>query len=363
MPRCRGLSAEAVSGAPRFENKASRLVATVRCCLAFARETAVGMHFLLREEVMREKVDGRRLQKGDLEMNKRSKEIHRQGSRTASGVAKKRTMEGRGAERAGVPTLLGIPFDAQSSYLRGAAEAPGKIREALACDASNQWTETGVDLGVDGCYADAGDLELLEQDALAAIERGVGELIDRDKRPMSLGGDHSITFPIIKAVAKKYPELTIFHFDAHPDLYDEFEGNRWSHACPFARIMESGLAKRLVQIGIRTINEHQREQAKRFGVEVIEMRELPAYMRLKGEGPVYISFDMDVLDPGCAPGISHREPGGMSVREAIAHLHSIEGEIVGADVVEYNPVRDVSGMTATVAAKILKEILGRMISR
>ena len=265
-----------------------------------------------------------------------------------------------------IPALLGIPFDGQSSYLRGAAEAPAKIREALGCDASNQWTETGVDLGVKGSYGDSGDLAFAgasDDDAFAAIEPGVSALMGQGKRPVSLGGDHSITFPIIKAVAKKYPELTIFHFDAHPDLYEEFEGNRRSHACPFARIMESGLAKRLVQIGIRTINGHQREQAKRFGVEVIEMRQRPANARLKAAGPVYISFDMDVLDPAYAPGISHREPGGMSVREAIAHLHAVEGEIVGADVVEYNPVRDVSGMTAMVAAKLLKEILGKMIAR
>ena len=265
-----------------------------------------------------------------------------------------------------VPVLLGIPFDGQSSYLRGTAEAPAKIREALACDASNQWTETGVDLGVKGIYGDAGDLafpDASDGDAFATMESGVSTLMEEGKRPVSLGGDHSITFPIIKGVAKKYSELTIFHFDAHPDLYEEFEGNRCSHACPFARIMESGLAQRLVQIGIRTINGHQREQAKRFGVEVIEMRQLPAYARLKATGPVYISFDMDVLDPAYAPGISHREPGGMSVREAIAHLHAVEGEIVGADVVEYNPVRDVSGITATVAAKILKEILGKMICR
>lgn len=264
-----------------------------------------------------------------------------------------------------VPTLLGVPFDGQSSFLRGAAEAPAKIREALGCDASNQWTETGVDLGVQGIYGDAGNLTLADisdSDAFAAIESGVSTIVEQDKRPVSLGGDHSITFPIIKAVAKKYSELTIFHFDAHPDLYEEFEGNRWSHACPFARIMESGLAKQLVQIGIRTINGHQREQAKRFGVQVVEMRQLPAYLRLKAAGPVYISFDMDVLDPAYAPGVSHREPGGMSVREAIAHLHSIQGEIVGADLVEYNPIRDISGMTATVAAKILKEILGKMNS-
>jgi arginase len=262
----------------------------------------------------------------------------------------------------GVPTLIGIPFDAYSSYLRGAGEAPPKIREALACDASNTCSESGADLDVAGVYEDAGDLTFAEKDAFAAIEAGVGALIEQRKRPVSLGGDHSITYPIVKAVARRHPELTIFHFDAHPDLYEEFGGSRLSHACPFARIMESGLAKRLVQVGIRTMNRHQREQAQRFGVEVVEMRELPAYQKLKAKGPVYITFDMDALDPAFAPGVSHREPGGMSVREAIAHLHAIEGNIVGADVVEYNPVRDVGGVTATVAAKILKEILGKMIA-
>jgi arginase len=272
---------------------------------------------------------------------------------------------------AGVPTLLGMPFDAYSSYLRGAGDAPAKIREALRCDASNSWTELGVNLSAAGVYEDAGDLELAGlaevasltgKDAFAAIEGGVSALIEQGKRPVSLGGDHSITYPIVKAFARRYPELTIFHFDAHPDLYDEFKGNRLSHACPLARIMEAGLAKRLVQVGIRTINRHQREQAQRFGVEVIEMRALPAYEKLKAAGPVYLTFDMDVLDPAFAPGVSHREPGGMSVREAIAHLHAIEGEIVGADVVEYNPVRDVAGVTATVAAKMVKEIFGKMVA-
>jgi agmatinase len=266
----------------------------------------------------------------------------------------------------GVPTLLGIPFDGCSSYLRGAGEAPAKIREALHCDASNQWTELGVDLGVPGVYGDAGDLAFggseNAMNAFVAIEAGVAALLAQGRRPVSLGGDHSITFPIVKAVAKQHREVTIFHFDAHPDLYDEFEGNHLSHACPFARIMEAGLAKRLVQLGIRTINRHQREQAQRFGVEVVEMRALPAYEKLKTAGPVYVTFDMDVLDPGCAPGVSHREPGGISVREAIAHLHAIAGEIVGADLVEYNPVRDIAGVTATVAAKILKEMLGKMIT-
>ena len=187
--------------------------------------------------------------------------------------------------------------------------------------------------------------------------------MDRGLRPLSLGGDHSITLPLVRAVSKRVPGLTILHFDAHPDLYDDFENNRHSHASPFARIMEEKVAKRLLQIGIRTLNRHQREQAERFGVEIIEMRNVPALEKMKVQGPVYISFDMDVLDPAFAPGISHREPGGMSVREAITHLHAIEGQIVGADLVEFNPAQDVSNVTAMVATKLVKELLGIMIQQ
>jgi arginase len=262
----------------------------------------------------------------------------------------------------GVPALLGVPFDANSSYLRGPAGASPLIREAFLSDSSNAWAETGVDLSVPGMWEDAGDLDLSEDDsAFDVIEKAVGDLIDGGQRPVCLGGDHSVTYPILRAFGERFSDITIIHFDAHSDLYDEFQGNRLSHACPFARIMESGLAKRLIQVGIRTMNAPQREQAERFGVEVIPMSALPALEKMKVDGPVYISFDVDVLDPAFAPGISHREPGGMSVREAIAHLHGISGKIVGADLVEFNPTRDVSGLTATVCGKILKEILGRMI--
>jgi arginase len=268
---------------------------------------------------------------------------------------------------ANTPTLLGIPCDANSSYLRGAAEAPAKIREAMRCESSNNWSELGVDLSLAGVFADAGDIEFgvpepRAEDACALIEKTIGSLLEGGARPVSLGGDHSITFPVVKAVAARHPGLTIIHFDAHPDLYDEFEGSRLSHACPFARIMEGRLAKRLVQVGIRTMSGRQQAQVDKFAVEVLEMSALPAYELLKVHGPVYVSFDMDVLDPAFAPGVSHWEPGGMSVREAIAHLHAIEGTIVGADLVELNPVRDVSGMTAMVAGRILKEILGKMIA-
>jgi arginase len=258
------------------------------------------------------------------------------------------------------PTLLGIPFDANSSYLRGAADAPPLIREAFRCDSSNSATESGVELGSESVL-EVGDLKLPADGAFSAIESAIGELLDKGQAPVCLGGDHSITYPILRAFGKRFTDLTVVHFDAHPDLYDEFQGNRYSHACPFARVMEDGCAKRLIQLGIRTMNAHQRQQASRFGVEVVEMKDLPGLEKLKLAGPIYISFDIDVLDPAFAPGISHREPGGMSVREAVAHLHAITGDVVGADLVEYNPKQDVSHLTAMVCAKILKEILGKMI--
>ena len=259
------------------------------------------------------------------------------------------------------PALLGIPFDANSSFLRGPAEAPPLIREAFRSDAWNPWTETGVDLGAAGLFVDRGDLD---QPNFDSIETTIARLMNDNYRPVCLGGDHSITYPILRAIGKRVQDLTIVHFDAHPDLYDVLDGNRHSHACPFARIMEERLASKLIQLGIRTMNGHQREQAARFGVEVVHMRDLPALQKLRQlTGPVYISFDIDVLDPAFAPGISHREPGGMSVRDAIAHLHAISGNIIGADIVEYNPRQDVSGMTAIVGAKIMKEILGKMVTQ
>jgi len=267
----------------------------------------------------------------------------------------------RNAIKPGTPVILGVPLDTNSSWLRGPAGAPPIIRVAFHSDSSNSWTETGVELGTEGMYDDAGDLQIAAQDPFAAIEARVGEVLDQGLRPVCLGGDHSIASPIIRAFGKRIPGLTIIHFDAHPDLYDEFEGSRQSHACPFARIMEEGAVKRLIQVGIRTMNGHQREQAKKFGVEVIEMRQLPVLDRMKVDGPVYISFDMDALDPAFAPGISHREPGGMSTREALSHIHAITGKIVGADIVEFNPAQDTTQITATVAAKLLKEILGKMI--
>jgi arginase len=260
------------------------------------------------------------------------------------------------------PRLVGLPYDASSSYLRGPAEAPPLIRSALHSSHWNSWTELGSDLAGSAGLTDAGDLRLSPTaEARGQIEAGIGELLADGWRPIALGGDHSVTYPILRAVGRRYPALTLLHIDAHPDLYDEFEGDRFSHACPFARIMEEGLARRLVQVGIRTMNPHQRSQADRFGVEVIEMRYWEEGARPDVDGALYISIDLDGLDPAYAPGVSHREPGGLSVRDVLSLVQDAEGTVVGADVVEYNPGQDLGGMTATVAAKIVKELAGRML--
>ncbi len=265
----------------------------------------------------------------------------------------------------GSPGLIGLPYDASSSFLRGAAEAPAPIREALWSPQGNPWTEMGEDISAADGLSDHGDLELALADpasARTAIEAGVSAVYVAGHRPIALGGDHSVTYPILRAVAQAHPGVTILHIDAHADVYDVFEGDRFSHACPFARIMEEGLAARLVQVGLRTITPHQREQMRRFEADVFDMRRWGCGDRPSSSGAVYLSIDLDGLDPAFAPGVSHREPGGLSVRDVIDLVHAVPGPVVGADVVEYNPRQDVQGVTASVAAKIVKELAGRMMA-
>ncbi len=258
-------------------------------------------------------------------------------------------------------SLLGIAWDENSSHVRGAAAAPPLIREALRAPSSNLSCENGLEYDqLD--LLDVGDLpnELTGMAMVERIEQVVGEQLDQGRRVISLGGDHAITYPVLRAYAQRYPDLSILHLDAHSDLYDNFEGNRLSHASPFARIMEEGLAKRLVQVGIRTMTRHLREQVERFGVEVFEMKDWRDDQYLDFDSPVYLSVDLDGLDPAFAPGVSHPEPGGLTTRQALSLIQQSNGTIVGADIVEYNPSFDPTGITAMVAAKLLKEIAARM---
>lgn len=269
--------------------------------------------------------------------------------------------------------LLGLPWDRSSSFERGAAAAPPHIRRALWSASTNCSTELGSAVEPD-TLDDRGDLALGDDPAAAraAIERGVAAILADGAVPLLLGGDHSVTYPALRAFAGA-PPAAILHIDAHADLYDEFpafapdgdsarlrpvpgQQDRYSHACPFARAMEEELTGRLVQVGVRTLTPHLRAQAARFAVEVFGMERWAEAPIESLPGPVYVSLDLDGLDPAFAPGVAHPEPGGLSTRDVVALLHRIRVPLAGADIVEMNPRLDVRDLTARVAAKLLKEL-------
>jgi arginase len=261
--------------------------------------------------------------------------------------------------------LLGVPTDVNSSYRRGAADGPGTIRKAWRryADFGNSATECGLEIGSDIEFTDHGDLALDETPgdherivAAAARAAAAGPVL-------SLGGDHSVTWPLVEGLARVHGPLNLLHFDAHPDLYDDYEGNPRSHASPFARIMERGLARRLVQVGVRTWNRHNREQARRFGVEVIEWQAFSADSVPIPPSPLYVTIDLDALDPAFAPGVSHPEPAGLTVRDIVHVLSRIATPPVGADIVELNPAHDAGDATAIVGVKLMKELMGAMARR
>nr|ACJ84926.1 unknown [Medicago truncatula] len=275
-------------------------------------------------------------------------------------------------------SLLGVPLGHNSSFLQGPAFAPPRIREAIWCGSTNSTTEEGKDLQDARVLTDVGDVPIQEirdcgvddHRLMNVIGESVKLVMEEDPlRPLVLGGDHSISFPVIRAVSEKLGgPVDVLHLDAHPDNYDEFEGNYYSHASSFARVMEGNYVRRLLQVGIRSITTEGRAQAKKFGVEQYEMRTFSRdrhfLENLKlGEGVkgVYISIDVDCLEPAFAPGVSHIEPGGLSFRDVLNILHNLQGDVVAGDVVEFNPQRDtVDGMTAMVAAKLVRELAAKI---
>ena len=259
--------------------------------------------------------------------------------------------------------VLGIPLDANSSHMTGPAKGPDAIRRVLHSGSGNHVTEHGVDAV--GMLDDRGDLNLTNSpgsiaDADAITEQ-VAAIVQADQRLISLGGDHSVTYPILRGFAQTFEQLTVVHVDAHPDLYDDLDGNPLSHASPFARALEAGCMQQLIQLGIRTATPHQLEQGERWNVEMYSPRTLSDFDPTRIDGPIYLSIDLDGLDPSCAPGVSHHEPGGLTMRELLDLIDALPSTMVGADIVELNPDRDVVDMTAAVAAKLLKEVAGAML--
>lgn len=262
-------------------------------------------------------------------------------------------------------SLIGVCIDANSSHLLGTADGPAAIRAALHSGSGNSSAESSVE--VLAHLDDFGDVTVANEKGSVTdadlITTFIAEQLATGRQIITMGGDHSITYPILRAFGQVHDDLTVVHIDAHPDLYDDLDGNPLSHASPFARALEDGCMTQLVQLGIRTATPHQRSQAERWSVTMVSARELASFNMSELQGPVYLSIDLDGLDPSVAPGVSHHEPGGLTMREVLDVIDALPGPLVGGDVVELNPSRDLVDMTAMVAAKLVKEVAAAMLAR
>jgi len=286
-------------------------------------------------------------------------------------------------------------------YMQGPKEAPPLIRQAFLCPSGEyyEFTPNHEYITVEKLFVDCGDLsedacsranisEVSEQLMEINLQTN-GNNVKKIKPIMSLGGDHSITFPIMEGLKRvkqlQDEKVAVIHFDAHPDMYPGFMDNEYSHASPFYHLLESKLIDRIMQIGLRDLTPEQKEIKEKFKkrVSVVEMPELFGSDALKVISKkldefldkcktdkitkYYVSIDIDVLDPSFAPGVSHYEPGGLTTRELFASLDMlfhgkklVQECIIGCDIVEYNPRNDHNFATAFVGARILRR-LGALI--
>jgi agmatinase len=260
--------------------------------------------------------------------------------------------------------FVGLPCDSQSSFRRGPAAAPGRIRLAYDGRCYNATTELGTDL--EGLVSDVGDWfpgEGWEETFEEYRARAEG-LFMSEQVPFFAGGDHAVTVPLVAALEVLDEQVHVIQLDAHPDLYPEYGGDRGSHACVGARILEMEHVASLTQIGIRTLNAPQLAEVGRHGgrLGVFEARDMPVRMAELGHipknAPVYVTVDLDAFDPAFAPGVSHPVPGGLSPRQILRLLQDSEWALVGMDAVEVNPSRDEGDRTSILAARLLHEGMG-----
>jgi guanidinopropionase len=269
--------------------------------------------------------------------------------------------------------LIGVPFDGGTTNRPGARHGPRQIREM-----SQMMRRVNPAMRIcpydHANIADLGDADVNPadlKDSMKRIERFYSKVIGLGIRPLSAGGDHLMSYPILKTVGQKKP-VGMVHFDAHTDLFDSyFGGYKITHGTPFRRAIEDGVLdpKRTVQIGIRgsMYDYEDRDFAEKVGVRIIDIEEfaklgvdktIELARRIAGSGPTYVSFDIDALDPSYAPGTGTPEVAGFTNREAVFMLRLLRGlNIVGADVVEVSPPFDPTGYTAYNAANMMWELL------
>ncbi|MDB5386413.1 MAG: hypothetical protein JWM11_2059 [Planctomycetaceae bacterium] len=273
--------------------------------------------------------------------------------------------------------IVGVPYDSATSYRSGTRFGPRAIREqSLLLWGYNNALQVAPFEKLK--VIDYGDVDVVPVDILetfAAVEREIDALLIAGCRVITLGGDHSIALPLLRAHRRKYGPLAVAHFDAHPDTWDEeFPGRKFSHGTPFRRAIEEDLidTDAYIQIGIRgsTPSAHDYGDARRLGARMVTLDEaltlgtdgvLAEIRRRVGQRPLYLSFDIDVVDPAFAPGTGTPEVGGFTSVQILQLVRGLVGlNLIGADLVEVSPPFDAQGITAILAANLAFEFLSLM---
>ncbi|MCY1118300.1 agmatinase [Bacillus safensis] len=260
--------------------------------------------------------------------------------------------------------LYGMPMDWTVSYRPGSRFGPNRIREvSIGLEEYSPYLDRELH---EVPFFDAGDIPLPfgnAQKSLDLIEEYVDSILEKGKFPLGMGGEHLVSWPVFRAMYKKYPDLAIIHMDAHTDLREEYEGEPLSHSTPIRKAAGLIGPENVFSFGIRSGMKEEFEWAKEAGMHISKFEVLEPLKqvlpKLKGR-PVYVTIDIDVLDPAHAPGTGTVDAGGITSKELLASIHAIAGsdvQVVGADLVEVAPVYDHSDQTANTASKLLREML------
>jgi len=276
--------------------------------------------------------------------------------------------------------VLGIPYDSSASYRTGTRFGPREIRKVSPV-IWGYHTKFGVTPLKDLHVIDYGDLAIIQTDAvenLMRIETALRPIVEANVIPLTLGGDHSISFPILRELYKRHGSLSVIHFDSHMDTWDSTDGQRYTHATPFRRAIEEGLINvaEYVQIGIRGPEESPSDvqDALDLGVHIIPIERVmdegtaaiiaEVRARINTESPVYVTLDIDVADPAYAPGTGTPEVGGLTSYQLLQLMRGLRGlNLIGFDVVEVNPLYDHADITSLLAANLAFEFLSLVADR
>ncbi|MGY3718105.1 agmatinase [Sutcliffiella cohnii] len=260
--------------------------------------------------------------------------------------------------------IYGMPMDWTVSYRPGSRFGPSRIREvSIGLEEYSPYLDRELE---EVKYFDAGDIPLPfgnPQKSIDMIEEYIDGLMAAGKFPLGMGGEHLVSWPVMKAVAKKYPNLAIIHMDAHTDLRDHYEGEPLSHSTPIKKIADHIGPTNVYSFGIRSGMKEEFQWAKEVGMHISKfevLEPLKEILPTLAGRPVYVTIDIDVLDPAHAPGTGTVDAGGITSRELLASIHAIansEVNVVGCDLVEVAPIYDASEQTANTASKIIREMI------